>query len=84
MNSFQTGKLTNLRCVQEDFSSLVDTKHDVGMVFHDISSEFDKMNHRLLLAKPEAFSISPAIRRWVTSFFGNPFMRVLIEVFSPV
>lgn len=58
----QIGRLTNLLCAQEEFESLVNDTQDVDIVFLDLAKTFDVVNHRLLLAKFETFSISPTFQ----------------------
>lgn len=66
---------TNLLVFQEYIMSAFWDSSQVDCVYLDFSKAFDKVNHRLLVAKMEGYGVSGSLLGWIRSYLSD---RVLI------
>ena len=56
-------------------------KKSIDMVFLDFAKAFDKVSHRRLLYKLEAYGISGNVLKWISAFLSNRIQRVVMGEF---
>ena len=68
--------------ITQKIANASDDKHDACIVFLDISKAFDKVWHKCLLFKLNQIGIAGNALKWIESYLGNRFQRVVVNVCS--
>ena len=63
----------------EKFRSFIDMKGFAGAILMDLSKAFDCLNHKLLIAKLEAYGFSRAALELIHDYLSNRKQRVRIN-----
>ena len=63
----------------EKCRSFLDLKGFTGAILMDLSKAFDCLNHKLLIAKLEAYSFSRAVLKLIHDYLSNRKQRVKIN-----
>lgn len=63
--------ITNLFCVTQYISNIVDAGGQVDVIYTDISKAFDRLDHDILLQTLAAFGFSPKLITFFTSYLTN-------------
>jgi hypothetical protein len=63
----------------ENIRKALDNNHHVGCILMDLSKAFDCLNHKLLLAKLQAYGVSPEACLFLNSYLSNRKQRVKIQ-----
>lgn len=64
----QRSTVTNLMCLTQFMSEVLDTNGQVDIIYTDIQKAFDQIDHFLLLAKLDSFGISDSLIRLLRSY----------------
>src|SRR5699024_8206088 len=67
---------TNLMCITQFISEVMDRQGQVDVVYADFSKAFDKLSHELLLIKLNRFGFSNKLISLVRSYLGNRYLYV--------
>ncbi|XP_054287517.1 uncharacterized protein LOC129003249 [Macrosteles quadrilineatus] len=80
-HGFLDGKstITNLLCFQEFVMSAFGRSSQVDCVYLDFSKAFDRVQHRLLVAKLAAYGVGGSLLRWVESYLKERYLIVKCE-----
>lgn len=80
-HGFLDGKstITNLLCFQEFVMSAFGSSSQVDCVYLDFSKAFDRVQHRLLVAKLAAYGVGGSLLRWVESYLKERYLIVKCE-----
>ena len=70
---------TQLVMLTEILAKSLDEKCSVDVIFLDFSKAFDRVPHRRLLYKLEAYNLDRNVLRWISSFVSNREQRVVLE-----
>lgn len=75
---FISGRSTSLQLlkVMEDWTSILDMGGQVDCVYFDFMKAFDKVSHKHLLLKLEAYHLNPKVLSWISSFLTSRRQRV--------
>ena len=71
--------VTQLLEVLNDFTSFLDEKLDIDVMYLDFSKALDTVPHKRLLIKLQAYGISGKVLNWVSSFLSNRSQRVRVN-----
>jgi len=63
----------------EHWTRCVDDGNSIDVVYLDFLKAFDKVPHRRLLAKLEAYGISGKVLYWINAFLSNRRQRVVVR-----
>ena len=53
--------------------------HEVDVIYLDYSKAFDKVDHRILLAKLKYYGITGKVYNWIEAFLSNRFQAVVVD-----
>ena len=73
------GCLTQLLNHMDNIFSELNSGNEVDVVYLDYSKAFDKVNHKILLAKLEKLGIRGKVLAWITDFLSNRHQTVMVE-----
>lgn len=75
---FISGRSTSLQLlkVMEDWTKILDEGGRVDCVYFDFMKAFDKVSHRHLLYKLEAYHLNKMVLKWISSFLTSRMQRV--------
>ena len=62
----------------ENWKTQLNNKSKVGVVIMDLSKAFDTLNHKLLIAKLEAFDLDSRSSSFLQSYLTNRYQRTRI------
>ena len=62
-----------------DWSSLLDQKHGVDVVYLDVAKAFDTVSHPKLLRKLGAYGVTGMTLQWLESFLSNRTLSVRVD-----
>ena len=62
----------------ENWKTQLNNKSKVGVVMMDLSKAFDTLNHKLLIAKLEAFDLDSRSSSFLQSYLTNRYQRTRI------
>ena len=65
-----------LLTVMEHWARCIDDGTSVDVVYLDFQNAFDKVSHRRLLTKLEAYGVNGLVLRWIKAFLSNRKQRV--------
>lgn len=75
--------ITNLLHCVNDWSSSLNDRHPVDVVYLDFSKAFDRVPKRRLLAKLDHFGIRGKLNLWIQNFLSDRYFRVRVgEAYS--
>ena len=57
----------------------IDDRTSVDVVYLDFQKAFDKVPHRRLLTKLEAYGVNGSVLRWIKAFLSNRKQRVVVR-----
>ena len=63
--------VTQLVRVLDDWSSALESGHQVDVIYLDLQKAFDKVPHARLLSKLESYGISGKLLQWIKHFLSN-------------
>ena len=63
----------------ENWKTQLNNKSKVGVVIMDLSKAFDTLNHKLLIAKLEAFDLDSRSSSFLQSYLTNRYQRTRID-----
>ena len=63
----------------ENWKTQLNNKSKVGVVIMDLSEAFDTLNHKLLIAKLEAFDLDSGSSSFLQSYLTNRYQRTRIR-----
>ena len=76
--------ITQLLSVFHEIGRMLDSGHEIDLIYLDFSKAFDSVPHQKLLAKLSAYGISGTLLNWFTDYLNNRKQRVVVEgVSSP-
>ena len=70
---------TQLLTVMEHWTRCIDDGTSVDVVYLDFQKAFDKVPHRRLLTKLEAYGVNGSILHWIKAFLSNRKQRVVVR-----
>ena len=70
---------TQLLTTLNDFSKTLNKSEQTDAVLLDFSKAFDKVDHKILLAKLKAIGIQGPLLNWMSSFLTNRLQYVLVD-----
>ena len=93
LNNFMKDKLSNiltgfrkghsaqhsLLIMIEKWKRALDENMNVGAIFRYLSKAFDTLNHRLLLAKLEAYGLQPTALKQMENYLAGRFQRTKVS-----
>jgi hypothetical protein len=62
----------------DDFTAAIDSRQNIDVIYLDIKSAFDHVDHSLLLHKLAMFGFGPNTTEWIKNFLNNRSMSVKI------
>ena len=71
--------VTQLLRVMDDWTRLLENGGQVDVVYTDLEKAFDKVPHKMLVAKLKQLNLNESITRWIESFLVNRRQRVKIN-----
>lgn len=74
--------VTNLTTIAQYLSDVVDSRGQVDVVYTDFSKAFDRMDHKVLLAKLRLFNFSDAFIKFIDSYLSHRVYYVNYNGFS--
>lgn len=80
-HGFRSGRscLTQMLGHFDNILTGITDNHDTDAIYLDYAKAFDKVDHRLLLAKLEKYKFSPQFIKWVQSFLTNRPQKVVLN-----
>ena len=69
---------TNILLCLERWTECLDRGNSVDVAYFDYSKAFDKVSHRLLLKKLEAYGIGGRLLKWLEAYLNNRKQRVVV------
>jgi len=69
---------TNLLLCLEEWTKVVDDGDSIDVAYFDYAKAFDKVPHRLLLTKLEAYGIEGKLLQWIKSYLSGRKQRVIV------
>ena len=69
---------TNILLCLEKWTEVVDGGNSVDVAYFDYAKAFDKVSHRLLLVKLQAYGIDGKLLRWLGNYLENRKQRVVV------
>ena len=70
--------VTQLLCVMEQFTKLMDTGKTIDVVYLDFKKAFDSVPHERLLLKLSAYGLDGKVLQWIRSFLSDRTQRVRV------
>ncbi|CAH8497539.1 unnamed protein product, partial [Schistosoma bovis] len=71
--------ITNLLTAVDRWTSILDCKGKVDVIYLDFSKAFDKVNHLCLINKLKRLGIRPPLIDWLTSYLKNRHFKVRVN-----
>ncbi|CAH8570357.1 unnamed protein product [Schistosoma haematobium] len=71
--------ITNLLTAVDRWTSILDRKGKVDVIYLDFSKAFDKVNHLCLINKLKRLGIKPPLIDWLTSYLKNRHFKVRVN-----
>jgi len=71
--------LTQLLSHVDNVLKTLNEGEEVDVIYLDYAKAFDKVDHKILLAKAKRYGISGQTLQWLTEFLGNRLQTVLVE-----
>ena len=80
-HGFRRGRscLTNLLYFYEEVHDLLDNKKPVDIIYLDFEKAFDKVPHKLLIAKLKSHGINGGIKDWIEDWLSYRKQRVVLN-----
>ncbi|CAH8633677.1 unnamed protein product [Schistosoma guineensis] len=72
--------ITNLMTAVDKWTSILDHKGKVDIIYLDFSEAFDKVNHTCLINKLKRVGIRPPLIDWLTSYLKNRHFKVRVNL----
>ena len=69
---------TNILLCLEKWTELIDSGKSVDVTYFDYAKAFDKVSHRLLLIKLQAYGIDGKLLAWLAAWLANRRQRVVV------
>ena len=63
----------------EDWAAIIDEYNNLDVIYIDFSKAFDKVCHRLLLIKLEAYGVKGKVLRWINEYLTGLTQQVVIH-----
>ena len=73
------GCLTQLLDHMDDIFAELNSGNEVDVIYLDYSKAFDKVNHKILLAKLEKLGIKGKVLAWIKDFLSGRYQTVSVE-----
>ena len=70
---------TQLIMLFQDILASVDGRNGVDLAFIDFSKAFDKVPHKHLMNKLEAYNLDKGVLRWIRGFLSNRTQKVIMD-----
>lgn len=85
-HGFRSGRscLTQLLHHFDDIIDSLVSGADVDTIYLDYAKAFDKVDHKLLLAKVQLYGFPSKLVRWIESFLSNRYQKVVVDGFPSV
>ena len=71
--------LTQLLSHVDNILKTLNEGEEVDVIYLDYAKAFDKVDHKILLAKAKRYGISGQTLQWLTEFLGNRLQTVVVE-----